>query len=720
MELEHNPMPGPVADATMGDGHESYRLVVQSAPIGIVSVDALGRFLYANRAFREMLGYGEDELRELAFRDLTAPEDVAESLRGLADLREGRTDRFQQEKRYRRRDGSLVWAHVTVAALRDAGGALRATVTMTEDITVRRQAEEALRASEARYRAVVDTLPEVLFEIDRAGHWVFLNPAWTTLTGRSVEASVGTAAADYLHPEDRAGEGERISAVLDGQREGYLAEARYLTADGTVRWVEARGRATRDAAGHIVGLGGTLADITERKALERQLAHQAFHDALTGLANLALLRERLDHALAGTRRRPGTVAALLLDLDGFKRVNDTLGHAVGDALLVAVAGRLAAATRAGDTVARLGGDEFIVVLEHLGVPTAEAEAEAAAARLLAELARPIVIDGREFFVAASIGVALAGPGTPDGAAMLRRADVAMYAAKRGGKGRYVRYDPAMDALDAARLVLEGELHRAVERSEFEVHYQPTVELKTGRITGVEALLRWRHPARGLLPPVEFISLAEETGLIVPIGTWVLGEACRQAAIWSAHYPADPPLTMAVNLSARQLQRPEVVSEVAGALAAAGLPPGRLMLEITESLLVVNAEATIKRLWALKELGVRLAVDDFGTGYSSLSYLQRFPIDVLKIDRAFVSAQGGGPEGTALARAIVEMGLSLGLTTVAEGIEEAGQATALQAQGCELGQGYLYWHPLPAGELDALLAERTAAAVSTAAEPAAAA
>jgi len=545
----------------------------------------------------------------------------------------------------------------------------------------------------------------VLFEIDRKRHWVFLNPAWETLTGTSVPATLGTEVTDRIHPEDRAAARERIATVLDGRREGYTAEARYLAGDGAVRWVEARGRALRNPGSEIVGVGGTLTDVTERKALERQLAHQAFHDALTGLANLALLRERLDHALAVARRNPGTVAALLLDLDGFKRVNDTLGHAVGDALLVAVANRLTGTTRAGDTVARLGGDEFVIVLEGLDAAVAATEADATAERLLAELGRPITIDGREFFVSASIGVALATPGAADGAQMLRCADVAMYAAKRAGKGRFVRYHAGIDPIDSARLALEAELHRAVERGQFIVHYQPTVELQTGRITGVEALVRWQHPERGLLPPVEFIPLAEETGLIVPIGAWVLGVACRQAAAWAAEYAPDPPLTMAVNLSARQLQRPEVVAEVTAALAESGLPPGQLLLEITESLLVNNAEATIERLAALKRLGVRLAVDDFGTGYSSLSYLQQFPVDVLKIDRSFVSAQGSGAEATALARAIVEMGLSLGLTTVAEGIEEVGQAEALQAQGCEFGQGFLYSRPVPPDQIEALLSER---------------
>jgi diguanylate cyclase (GGDEF)-like protein len=394
-----------------------------------------------------------------------------------------------------------------------------------------------------------------------------------------------------------------------------------------------------------------------------------------------------------------TCALILLDLDDFKTVNDSLGHLSGDGVLVAVAERLRAQPRAGDTAARLGGDEFAVLLERVG---GVREALAVAERLAAELRKPLAVDGREVQARASVGVRLAtGGGDPD--ELLRDADLAMYAAKRTGRGTVRLFDAAMHDRAVQRLDFEAGLRRAVLQQQFTVRYQPVVELASGSVVGLEALVRWDHPDRGLVMPGEFVGMAEESGLIVPIGRWVLHAACQAACDWQRRFPLARPLFMSVNLSVRQLQQPDLVEDVAGAVDAAGLDPADLTLELTESVLVLDDEATIQRLHELRALGVHLAVDDFGTGYSSLAYLRRLPVDVLKLAKPFVDGLAAGAEQAALAQAIVRLAETLRLRVVAEGIEQASQARELQALGCRYGQGYYFARPLDQFAVDALLA-----------------
>ena len=388
---------------------------------------------------------------------------------------------------------------------------------------------------------------------------------------------------------------------------------------------------------------------------------------------------------------------LFLDLDEFKTINDSLGHGAGDQLLVAVAERLRTCLRDADTAARLGGDEFAILLEEIE----EAGPALVAQRVLDTLHAPFVLSGREVFVNASIGIAV-GSVQQDANELLRDADAAMYVAKTNGKGRFETFAPAMHDAVMERLTLQVELQRAVEQQEFTIQYQPIVELDSGRITGVKALIRWQHPVRGQMPPARFIPLAEQTGLIVPIGRWVLQQACQQAQRWHTQHPTTPPLGVSVNLSARQLQHPGLVPDVAAALAVSGVDPGSLTLEITESVLVHDTEATITVLGKLKTLGVRLAIDDFGTGYSSLNYLQRFPVDILKIDKSFIDGVAKGAEASTVARAITKLGHSLGLETVAEGIEEPEQQAAISAMGCLQGQGYHFARPLDADAITQLL------------------
>jgi diguanylate cyclase (GGDEF)-like protein len=447
----------------------------------------------------------------------------------------------------------------------------------------------------------------------------------------------------------------------------------------------------------LVALFGVVRTAAVRIRRQQQtLAHHAFHDVLTDLPNRALLLDRLGHALA--RRGPDPVAVLFLDLDGLKLVNDSLGHAAGDGLLKAVAGRLTGCVSPADTVARLGADEFSILLEDVRDAAAAAMC---AEGILAALRAPLTVGGRELFPTASIGIALSAAEHTSAEALLRNADTAMVRAKQRGKDGYAVFSAGMAGHAAERLTLETDLRRALERGEFRLHYQPILSLCDGQVAEVEALVRWEHPERGLLLPGSFISVAEETGLIVALGQWVVEEACRQAATWQAALGDKAPL-MGVNLSARQFQRPELLADIRRALGSARLDPRRLKLEITESVVMADAETTVETLHALKALGIGLAIDDFGTGYSSLAYLKKFPVDTLKVDRSFVDGLGEDPQDTAIVQSVVALARALGLSVTAEGVETEVQYQRLRELGCERAQGYLFAHPCPAAEISALL------------------
>ncbi len=571
------------------------------------------------------------------------------------------------------------------------------------------QAEDRARAGERRFRSLVAHSNDVIVVIDDDARITYVSASAEAVFGYREDELLGQRLFDFVHPDDRARVAGAGARMLESPDDRVLVECRFRRPNGA--WITLESNSQNltgdpDVGGFVLN----TRDVSDRKSLEAQLHHRAFHDGLTGLANRHLFRDRLDHAVARAQRSPTTFAVLFLDLDGFKVVNDTLGHQAGDELLQTVSARLRLAIRDMDTAARLGGDEFAVLLEDLAD---RSDAARVAQRMLSQLRHPIMVAGAPVQISASIGIVIADgdplretafdPVSTD--VLLRNADIAMYTAKSGGKGRYEIFEPAMHAAVIDRLELEGDLRQALQQRQFALHFQPIVTLGDGEIVGVEALLRWHHPERGMISPGTFIPVAEETGLIVPIGSWVLREAVKQVAVWTRAYASSAPLTLSVNVSARQLTHGDLASDVRAALAASGLDPAQLILEITESGLMQDIETTTAVLQAVKALGVQIAIDDFGTGYSSLSYLQHFPLDILKIDRTFVDGLVRGTQSPALVGAIVELGRSLHLDTVAEGIETDEQLTRFRELRCRFGQGFLFARPAPAAELEQRLAAR---------------
>ncbi|HEV3471029.1 MAG TPA: EAL domain-containing protein [Pyrinomonadaceae bacterium] len=562
--------------------------------------------------------------------------------------------------------------------------------------------EGALRESEQRYALAAQGANDGLWDWDLKTGRVYYSARWKAMLG-CAEDEVGETPEEWtsrVHPDDAAALRAEIDAHVEGRSPHFELEHRMLHKDGGYRWMLSRGIVVRDHEGRATRMAGSQTDITDRKRAEERLIHDAFHDPLTGLPNRALFMDRLGQAVERFRRDPGQAfAVLFLDLDRFKVVNDSLGHTAGDHLLIEVGRRLAACARAGDTVARLGGDEFTILLE--GARDAHAAVHMAE-RVQEQLARPCDLGGHRLSASASIGIALAGIGESRAEDILRDASIAMHRAKSAGKARHQVFDAAMHAQAIEILRLETELRRGVAGAEMCVCYQPIVSLRDGRLAGAEALVRWRHPDRGLVYPEKFLATAEETGLIIEIDRLVLDEACRQAAEWRRRGPNGTGPSVAVNLSAKHFAAPDLVEFVAESLERHGLAPDCLKLEITEGVLLSDAEQVKATLKRLRGLGVDLYLDDFGTGYSSLSYLHRIPLTALKIDRSFVGRIGARGEQSELARAIVMMAHSLKLSVIAEGIETDAQLAHLRSMGCELGQGNLFSRPASADEVGAML------------------
>lgn len=560
----------------------------------------------------------------------------------------------------------------------------------------RRRTEDERLESEKQFRDMFDNAPVAYHELDTEGRYTRINRTEELLLGYTSEELKGR------HPWEFIVENVSRSATADklaGKVPLQAVERTFIRKDGSHVSVLNEDRLIYDESGKVTGIRTTLQDITALKALEQQLTHQALHDPLTKLGNRVLFQSRVEQAINRVKRRKTPAAVLFLDLDHFKSVNDSLGHAAGDELLVSATERLQGCLRATDTPARFGGDEFAVLLEDLEHAD---QAAIIAERIRLVLCTPFTIDGTEVFISTSIGIAITTDGSETPKDLLRNADVAMYLSKSSGKDRFTIFETHMHDVLIQRVHLESDMRSAIDNREFELYYQPIMDLSSERIMGMEALVRWNHPEKGLIAPLDFIPVAEQTGLIVPLGRWILEEACRQAREWQDAYQYPQPLSITVNISGRQFHEGDLLETVRQALASSRLPAQTLVLEITESTMLSNTDATIKKLNELKAVGIRFAIDDFGTGYSSLSYLQRFPVDILKIDKSFIDKIALDKEGAAVANAIITMSETLNLKTIAEGIESLGQKAVLQNLGCELGQGYHFAKPLRTADMDEFL------------------
>ncbi len=566
----------------------------------------------------------------------------------------------------------------------------------------RQRSETALRESEERYALAVRGASDGIWDWDLRGGRLYLSARWKEMLGYE-EEEIGSDPEEWfsrVHPDDLGPLRSALAAHLDGTSRHFEREYRIRSADGEYRWVVTRGLAVIDDNGRPMRMAGSLADITLRRRAEERLLHDAFHDHLTGLPNRTLFLDRVGTSLRQIVRRPArNFAVLFCDLDRFKTVNDSLGHEGGDVLLRGVAECLEELVRPGDTVARLGGDEFGMLVS--GVDGA-GHATHLAERVHAALRKPLMVLGREVFTSVSIGIVVSSDSYKRPEELLRDADMAMYRAKLEGRSRTEVFDQDMHRAAVALLQLETDLRRAVERHEFVMNYQPIVSLSSGRIMGFEGLVRWAHPTRGLMSPTQFLGVAEETGLIVPIGWWVLEEACRQMGEWQRRYPMTPPLAMSVNVSGRLFSSADMVDRVVAALEAARLDPSSLRLEITETIIMDHGEPVLERLAELRALGVQLHIDDFGTGYSSLAYLQRFRYDTLKIDRSFVGSLTEQGDGGAIVQTIVALAHLLNMNVIAEGVETVEQFQKLREMRCPQGQGFWFARPLDLAGAEALL------------------
>ena len=674
---------------------ERFRALVDSVQdYAIFMLDPNGNVASWNAGAERIKGYQADEIIGQSFSRFYSAEDIARA-KPEAELRiAAATGRFEQEGWRVRKDGSRFWADVITTALRDPAGNLRGFCKITRDVSERREIE-------AKYRGLLEAAPDAMVVTNQGGEIVLLNLQAEKQFGYRRDELVGKKLNSIIpkgfeEPPLAHGTGFRDDPMM--QLAGTSIELQGRRKDGSDFPIEVVLSPLESAGGILVT--AAIRDITQRKKSEQQLVEMAYsaqHDFLTNLPNRMLLNDRITQAISFAKRQGKQLAVLFVDLDHFKNINDSLGHAIGDKLLQSVAARLIASVRRSDTVSRQGGDEFVVLLSQ--VEHAE-DAVFSARKILTAVTAPHRIDHKDLDINVSIGVSTYPGDAQDAESLLNNADTAMYDAKEHGRNNYQFFRPDMHARVVERQSLEGNLRSALGRNEFLLHYQPKISLKTGEITGVEALLRWMHPDRGLVPPLQFVPIAEECGLILPIGQWVLLEACRQARAWRDSGLRAVPV--AVNVSAVEFLAKDFLSGVRAVLIATGVEPHNLELELTESVLMRDAESTVDTLHALKAMGVQLAVDDFGTGYSSFSYLRRFPLDALKIDRSFVQEVAANADDATIVSAIISIGKSLRQRVIAEGVETREQLHFLQTQGCGEGQGYYFSRPVVAERFTELL------------------
>ncbi len=694
-------------EEALKESEERFRAIFEGSGVGISIADPDRKLLETNPAYQEMTGYSEEELFGKPIAELSHSQDVPKDAELNHELLSGELDQYPREKRYTRKDGEVIWVKPTVSAVRDAEDEPRFLVGVVEDITERKQAEISLRESEERFRQLFEHSVDLLFVHDGEGRIFQCNTEACRALGYTREElldfTVGDIAAKLLTKEE--GESQEEAALweraLSSEPGGIVGfeQNELRRKDGTTFPVEI-GVGSIDYEGRRM-IFASARDITRHKELEAQLTYQAFHDTLTHLPNRALFLERLEHALVRLSRSKSGIAVLFMDLDNFKVINDSLGHEMGDRLLHAASERLGSGLRPEDTLARFGGDEFTMLLENINNVE---EAKRVAERISEAFGAPFEIQQQQVFTNVSIGIAVGNSSQEDPEDLLRNADAAMYEAKRNGKAQYMVFEPGMTLRLQERLDLENELRRGIENNEFVVHYQPEVFLETGEVFGFEALVRWEHPSRGLIPPKQFLPVAEETGLILHIEQRVLEDSCHHIRKWREQYSSS--LVVSVNLYQKQLQQPDLTEQIARQLREANLAPHNLMLEITEEVVMQDEKSILEALQALKDQGIRLAIDDFGTGYSSLDYLKRLPVDYVKIDRSFVERLEEDHKDQVIVSAAISLAHALDLKVIAEGVETSDQLKRLRELGCDLAQGYYFAKALTKDKVPAFLASRS--------------